>query len=110
MAATVKLSAYLRDLDPEQLKAYVPEPLFVRLDQLVKIVRRSTLPAARRLGDLEGSELVAALILAAPAADSPLTEIMERYREAKVWEAFTDEKRRAGTRRLPSRGPGRKKR
>jgi hypothetical protein len=110
MAGKVNLAAYLRDLDSEQLKAYVPEPLIVRVDELVRIVRRSTLPKARHLGDLEGSELVAALILAAPTTDKSLTRIVERYRNARVWLAFPDEKRRSGSRKLPTRRPGRKKR
>ena len=106
----VNLAEYLHDTDKGQLNVPVPEPLFVRIDQLIEIVQDSALARGRRLGDLEGNELVAALIFGAPKTDKQLVPIIERYREARIYEAFTDETRTTGKRKLPARGPGRKRR
>jgi len=102
----VELSAYLQDLEPEQFNIRVPLPVGHRADQLVQ----ELLERARALGSVARGELVAALIHDAPSDAAELRGMIERYREARVWETLIGTSRKTGTVVIERRGRGRPRR
>lgn len=102
----VDLSAYVADLPPNaQMKVRVPRPIDRRLDQLVGLL----VGQVRELRDVDRSDLVAALIQAAPRDAKDLEGKIRRYRDARVHETL-GLTRRTGTYRLPPRRHGRRPR
>jgi hypothetical protein len=67
--------------EPHEIGAKVPGPLSGRLDALVEVAEAAGERTNRK-------ELLAALILAAPASGKELARLLKRYRKATVGEAL----------------------
>jgi hypothetical protein len=102
----VDLGGWLAEQPQVQLAAWIPAPVDRRLDQLVDILHER----ARALGNVNQSELVAALLKAAPSDADGLAPVIVSYREAKTHEALLDQAETEGTVILPRRSRGRPKR
>lgn len=102
----VELSAFLRDMAPEQFNVGVPAPIAERADQLVETL----LDRARALGAVSRGELVAALIHDAPADAGQLRAKVEQYREAQVWQTILGARRKTGRIVIQRRSRGRPRR
>lgn len=102
----VNLAADLATLDDVQLKVLAPRPVEVGLELLLT----DLMQRVRQLKEVTRGELVGALVLGAVRDSAALPELVAAYRDAKVYELFADERRRAGRRTLPPRIPGRPRR
>jgi hypothetical protein len=102
----VDLGGWLAEQPQVQLAAWIPAPVDRRLDQLVDLLHER----ARALGNVNQSELVAALLKAAPSDADDLTPVIVSYREAKAHQALLDQTETEGRAILPRRLRGRPKR
>lgn len=92
----------LRNVPEFQVGLSLPGPLSGRLDLLLAIADEAGQPTSRK-------ELVAALLLAAPADADELARLILRYRRARVADAIIDGEN-AGRILSPTRPPGRRPR
>src|SRR4051812_3968110 len=98
----VDLEAFVADLPNVQLKAGVPLPIRHRVDLLADFVAE-----VRALGGVSRDELVAALLFTAEWDPAALGARVVQYREARVWQAVR-ELRKRGLYTVPPARTGRR--